>query len=462
MTGRDEGMRPMDEHDWLAERFEENLGGWLTTVVARVSLNMLRSRASRREEPLDSHVPDPVISREEAIDPEDQALLAEGVGLALLVVLETLAPAERLAFVLHDMFAVPFEEIAAILGRSPTAARQLASRARRRVQDTAPVPNHNLSRQREVVDAFFAAARGGDFDALVAVLDPDVVLRSDGGVRLPAGPGERSPRSRRGPAWTAVCDHGLHRHAREDRRNRCAHRPRAPAPAGPDGPRRLTRRSATPPAGLERERRPQTSARFGSSSTMISVIPGRKQASRPHNSGLWPLLRATDIVKDKKITQKNTMISHQMNPIISPFLAGESHASSRSDRASESPQPDEAPAATRPATAEARVIVTYGHACKAVPFVTDSPRPIWAKIRGASYVPGATPPPQPSAHPLGGSIGTGGVTPPGGPASYSSRALEVRASAWPREGACRGRWGCRERCCRADGVAGDGRAPAPR
>jgi RNA polymerase sigma factor (sigma-70 family) len=176
----------MDEHDWLAERFEENRGGWLTTVVARVSLNMLRSRASRREEPLDSHVPDPVISREEAIDPEDQALLAEGVGLALLVVLETLAPAERLAFVLHDMFAVPFEEIAAILGRSPTAARQLASRARRRVQDTAPVPNHNLSRQREVVDAFFAAARGGDFDALVAVLDPDVVLRSDGGVRRPA------------------------------------------------------------------------------------------------------------------------------------------------------------------------------------------------------------------------------------------------------------------------------------
>jgi len=215
----------MDEHDWLAERFEENrghlravayrmlgslseaddavqeawlrlsrsdtrdihnLGGWLTTVVARVSLNMLRSPASRREEPLDSHVPDPVISREEAIDPEDQALLAEGVGLALLVVLETLAPAERLAFVLHDMFAVPFEEIAAILGRSPTAARQLASRARRRVQDTAPVPNHNLSRQREVVDAFFAAARGGDFDALVAVLDPDVVLRSDGGVRRPA------------------------------------------------------------------------------------------------------------------------------------------------------------------------------------------------------------------------------------------------------------------------------------
>src|SRR6266542_890975 len=186
MTGRDEGMRPMDEHDWLAERFEENLGGWLTTVVARVSLNMLRSRASRREEPLDSHVPDPVISREEAIDPEDQALLAEGVGLALLVVLETLAPAERLAFVLHDMFAVPFEEIAAIVGRSPAAARQLASRARRRVQEAATVPDADLARQRAVVDAFLAAARGGDFDALLVLLDPDVVVRADYGA-APAG-----------------------------------------------------------------------------------------------------------------------------------------------------------------------------------------------------------------------------------------------------------------------------------
>src|SRR6266498_3714050 len=165
MTGRDEGMRPMDEHDWLAERFEENRGGWLTTVVARVSLNMLRSRASRREEPLDSHVPDPVISREEAIDPEDQALLAEGVGLALLVVLETLAPAERLAFVLHDMFAVPFDQIAPIVGRSPDAARQLASRARRRVQHAAAVPDADLSRQQAVVDAFLAAARDGDFAA---------------------------------------------------------------------------------------------------------------------------------------------------------------------------------------------------------------------------------------------------------------------------------------------------------
>src|SRR6266536_1848239 len=157
----------------------DNLGGWLTTLVARVCLDMLRSRTSRREEPMGTHLPEPIVSPQDQIDPEQQALLAEGVGLALLVVLETLAPAERLAFVLHDMFAVPFEEIAAILGRSPTAARQLASRARRRVQDTAPVPNHNLSRQREVVDAFFAAARGGDFDALVAVLDPDVVLRSD-------------------------------------------------------------------------------------------------------------------------------------------------------------------------------------------------------------------------------------------------------------------------------------------
>jgi RNA polymerase sigma-70 factor (ECF subfamily) len=127
------------------------------------------------------HVPDPVVSREDGLDPEQQALLAEGVGLALLVVLETLAPAERLAFVLHDMFAVPFEEIASIVGRSPAAARQLASRARRRVQGAAPVPDPDVTRQREVVDAFFAAARGGDFEALVAVLDPDVVLRSDRG-----------------------------------------------------------------------------------------------------------------------------------------------------------------------------------------------------------------------------------------------------------------------------------------
>src|SRR2546422_2191991 len=211
----------MDEHEWQAERFEENrthlravayrmlgslseaddavqeawfrlsrsdtsavenLRGWLTTVVARVCLDMLRSRKSRREEPLDAHVPEPpemITSREDALDPEHEALLADSVGLALLVVLETLAPAERVAFVLHDMFDLPFDEIAPIVGRSATAARQLASRARRRVQGAATVPDADLRRQREVVDAFLAASRGGDFDALLAVLDPDVVLRAD-------------------------------------------------------------------------------------------------------------------------------------------------------------------------------------------------------------------------------------------------------------------------------------------
>jgi RNA polymerase sigma factor (sigma-70 family) len=216
----------MDEHDWLTERFEEhrthlravayrmlgslseaddavqeawlrlsradtsdvhNLGGWLTTVVARVSLDMLRARTSRREEPFGVHVPEPILSPENGLDPEQQALLAEGVGLALLVVLETLGPAERLAFVLHDMFGVPFEEIAAIVGRSPTAARQLASRARRRVQGSAPVPDPDLGQQRAVVNAFFAAARAGDFEALVAVLDPDVVVRADFGA-MPGSP----------------------------------------------------------------------------------------------------------------------------------------------------------------------------------------------------------------------------------------------------------------------------------
>lgn len=211
----------MNENDWLAERFEahrghlhavayrmlgslseaddavqeswvrlsrsdsaavENLGGWLTTVVARVCLDMLRSRRSRREESLEAHLPDPIVSRADGIDPEQQAMLADSVGLALLVVLETLAPAERLAFVLHDMFAVPFDEIAGLVDRSPAAARQLASRARRRVQGTAAVPDADLTRQREVVNAFYAAARDGDFDALVAVLDPDVVLRADSGV----------------------------------------------------------------------------------------------------------------------------------------------------------------------------------------------------------------------------------------------------------------------------------------
>ncbi len=215
----------MPEHEWLAERFEEhrthlravayrmlgslseaedavqeawfrlsrsdtsaveNLGGWLTTVVARLCLDQLRSRKSRREEPLEPHVPDPVVSREGDSDPEQQALIADSVGLALLVVLDTLEPAERLAFVLHDMFAVPFDEIAPMVGRSPAAARQLASRARRRVQGAAPAPDADLSRQRAVVDAFFAAARDGDFERLVAVLDPDIVLRSDGGVLRPA------------------------------------------------------------------------------------------------------------------------------------------------------------------------------------------------------------------------------------------------------------------------------------
>jgi RNA polymerase sigma-70 factor (ECF subfamily) len=163
----------------------ENLDAWLTTVVARVCLNMLRSREQRREQPLDVHVPEPIISHKNGVDPEQEALLADSVGLALLVVLETLTPAERLAFVLHDMFAVPFEEIASMIERSPAAARQLASRARRRVQGQAPAPDPDLARQREIVNAFFAASRHGDFDALVAVLDPDVVLRSDGGLARP-------------------------------------------------------------------------------------------------------------------------------------------------------------------------------------------------------------------------------------------------------------------------------------
>jgi RNA polymerase sigma factor (sigma-70 family) len=214
----------MDEHDWLAERFEadradlqsvayrmlgslseaedavqeawlrlsrsdthevENLSAWLTTVVGRVCLDMLRARRSRREEPVSTYVPDPIVTRPDELNPEDDAVMADSIGLALLVILETLDPAERLAFVLHDMFAVPFEQIAAIVGRSPAAARQLASRARRRVQEAAPVPDTDLARQREVVDAFFAASRNGDFDALVAVLDPEVVVRGDGGVLRP-------------------------------------------------------------------------------------------------------------------------------------------------------------------------------------------------------------------------------------------------------------------------------------
>jgi RNA polymerase sigma-70 factor, ECF subfamily len=163
----------------------ENLTGWLTTVVGRVCLDMLRSRTSRREEPIGVHVPEPIVSRDDEVDPEHQALLADSVGLALLVVLETLTPAERLAFVLHDMFAVPFEQIAVIVDRSPNAARILASRARRRVHGADVVPDADLGRQREVVRAFFAASREGDFEALVALLDPEVVVRADYGTVRP-------------------------------------------------------------------------------------------------------------------------------------------------------------------------------------------------------------------------------------------------------------------------------------
>ena len=214
----------MDEHDFVIERFEQqrprlravayrmlgstsdaddalqetwlrvnrasatgidNPDGWLTTVTARVCLNMLRSRRTRREEALEPRVPDPVVTREtvDTVDPGDAVVLADSVGLALLVVLETLDPAERLAFVLHDMFAMPFDEIEPMVDRSPEATRQLASRARRRVHGAEPPPDTDTPRQREVVDAFFAAARGGDFTALISVLDPDVVLRSDGGTK---------------------------------------------------------------------------------------------------------------------------------------------------------------------------------------------------------------------------------------------------------------------------------------
>lgn len=167
----------------------ENLGGWLTTVVARVSLDMLRERDARREELLGVHLPDPIVSRPDALDPEQEVILADSVGLALLVILETLGPDERLAFVLHDMFGVPFDEIALIVGRSPVAARQLASRARRRVRGAPTVSDTDLTRQRVVVDAFLAAARAGDFDALLAVLDPDIVLRADRGTVPPGTPG---------------------------------------------------------------------------------------------------------------------------------------------------------------------------------------------------------------------------------------------------------------------------------
>jgi len=210
----------VDGNDWLAERFEANrahlravayrvlgsvpeaedavqeawlrlsradtsdvanLSGWLTTVVGRISLDMLRSRGSRREEPLEYYVPDPIVGPADGTSPEHEAVLADSVGLALLVVLETLTPAERLAFVLHDMFAIPFDEIAPIVDRTPAAAKMLASRARRRVRGTALAPDPDLARQRQVVDAFIAASHGGDLNALMAVLDPDVVLRADTG-----------------------------------------------------------------------------------------------------------------------------------------------------------------------------------------------------------------------------------------------------------------------------------------
>jgi RNA polymerase sigma-70 factor (ECF subfamily) len=158
----------------------ENLGAWLTTVLARVCLNTLRSRTQRREESLDFMMPDPILDRDAGGNPEHEAVLVDSVGIALLVVLETLTPAERLAFVLHDLFAVPFDEIGAMIERSPDAARQLASRARRRVRGRAPLPDPDIARQREVVDAFFAAARNGNFEALIAVLHPDVVFRADG------------------------------------------------------------------------------------------------------------------------------------------------------------------------------------------------------------------------------------------------------------------------------------------
>ena len=159
----------------------DNLEAWLVTVVGRVALNMLRSRKRRREEPLDAHLPDPIVDRADGVDPEHEALLADSVGLALVVVLETLTPAERLAYVLHDMFSVPFDEIGGILDRSPEAARQLASRGRRRIRGADTTPDADAAAQQEVVEAFLAAARDGDFDALVAMLDPDVVRREDTG-----------------------------------------------------------------------------------------------------------------------------------------------------------------------------------------------------------------------------------------------------------------------------------------
>ena len=238
----------MQDHDWLAERFEanrtnlravayrmlgsvneaddavqeawlrlsradtsdvENLGGWLTTVVARVSLDVLRSRASRREEPMTLHLPEPIAPDDGGVDPEHEAVVADAVGLAMLVVLDTLAPAERVAFVLHDMFAVPFDEIAPIVGRSPEATRQLASRARRRVQGATTDPAADRARQRSVVDAFLAAAREGRFEALLTLLDPDVVLCAD-----PAAVQMGTPEELRGARAVAEMFSGRARAAR--------------------------------------------------------------------------------------------------------------------------------------------------------------------------------------------------------------------------------------------------------
>jgi RNA polymerase sigma factor (sigma-70 family) len=234
----------MEQHSWLTERFEENrprlrgvayrmlgslteaedavqeawlrlsridaatvenLGGWLTTVVSRVCLDMLRGRKSRREEPIGAQVTEPRILRGEGADPEGEALLADSVGVALLVVLDTLTPAERLVFVLHDLFAMPFDEIGSIMGRSPAAAKQLASRARRRVRGSATPSNAGRARQREVLEAFLRAVRGGDLDDLLAVLDPDAVIRIDGAARIAGGAADAAdtPRELRGASTWA-------------------------------------------------------------------------------------------------------------------------------------------------------------------------------------------------------------------------------------------------------------------
>ena len=278
----------MDDQDWLADRFEANrahlrgvayrmlgslteaddavqeawlrlsrtdtsdvanLRAWLTTVVGRVCLNMLRSRGTRRESSLETHLPDPIVSPEAGLDPEQEAVLGDSVGLALLVVLDSLTPAERVAFVLHDVFALPFDEIAPIVGRTPTAARQLASRARRRVQG-APVPDVDLDGQWAVVDAFLAAAREGDFERLLAVLDPDVVVRSDGGV---ARPGPRSlvrgarGRRRAGDVLPPVRRDGdPGPRERDPRRRRLGARRESVRGPRPDRPGRADRRDRRP------------------------------------------------------------------------------------------------------------------------------------------------------------------------------------------------------------------------